>query len=639
MPIPDVECTFEPGLSFEPTLMWAWTGSVDHPDFKHVAVTPAVIDINGDGASDVLVSAFDYTPGWPDRGGILCALSGVGDCEGGPEELWCTSPDDPRVSFAAPVAVGDLDGDGELTIVAPASRLGPRGNVYGIDGYDSSGSRLPLFGTDLNGDPVDMLVAVGAPAIADLDGDGAAEVFVGYTVFDSDGRLLWHQDGALGNHTFGPLTVAVDLDGDDSMEIVGGNMAYHADGSPAWDPSADARTLPDGWPAVADFNGDGEPELAVVTAISAGSAMLRIFDREGNLFSSVQGSLAGRGGPPTVADVNGDGTPDVAVAGQNALTVFGVGPAPDHELSIIWQVESRDYSSNFTGSSVFDFDGDGNVEVVYGDECFARVYDHQGNVRFEVPNTSCTATEYPVVADLNADGKAEFVVVANNMLGLGGGCAPYVQACIDNFSGYQPNNGVRVYRDANDNWVSTRAIWNQHSYHVTNVCDGRDDVCPSGSNELGRIPALEEPSWAFPAGEPLNRYRANARLEGLFNAPDLVPLAARADLSGCPYAMILRAQVTNLGAIGVPAGIPVAFYQLEPGPRTLIDVRHTTTVLLPGASQPLSVDWSVPPELATAEVTFEVVVDDDGSGAGMANECDETNNAAEFTGACAAVPQ
>jgi hypothetical protein len=50
---------------------------------------------------------------------------------------------------------------------------------------------------------------------------------------------------------------------------------------------------------------------------------------------------------------------------------------------IAWSRSTQDLSSNVTGSSIFDFEADGRSEVVYGDECFVRVYDGQsGDVLF-----------------------------------------------------------------------------------------------------------------------------------------------------------------------------------------------------------------------------------------------------------------
>ena len=55
-----------------------------------------------------------------------------------------------------------------------------------------------------------------------------------------------------------------------------------------------------------------------------------------------------------------------------------------------WSRTSQDYSSNVTGSSVFDFEADGSSEVIYADECFVRVYNGKtGEVSF--PNTTLHA--------------------------------------------------------------------------------------------------------------------------------------------------------------------------------------------------------------------------------------------------------
>jgi hypothetical protein len=269
------------------------------------------------------------------------------------------------------------------------------------------------------------------------------------------------------------------------------------------------------------------------------------------------------------------------------------------------------------------------------------VYDGPGDgkgattVRFEVPNTSCTGVEYPIVADVTGDGKAEFVVVANDFSGTASACAPYVDACVTAFPGYVPTHGVSVYRDKKDNWVATRAIWNQHSYHVTNVCDGVDQACQPAENTVGRTPAAEKGSWNFPVGTPLNSYRVNAKLQGVLSAPDLVPTDPHADLSGCPSILKLVVTVTNLGAVGVPPGIPVAFYLVDP--KTLLDVEHTKSVLLPGGSETVSYTWTIPANQQGTALKIEFVVDDDGKGNGMVNECNETNNAVQITPKCAQV--
>jgi hypothetical protein len=56
---------------------------------------------------------------------------------------------------------------------------------------------------------------------------------------------------------------------------------------------------------------------------------------------------------------------------------------------------------------------------------------------------------------------------------------------------------LQVIRDVQDRWIPARRIWNQHTYHVTNV---RED---------GTIPAVEPRNW-----EHLNTFRTQAQIDG-----------------------------------------------------------------------------------------------------------------------------
>ena len=116
---------------------------------------------------------------------------------------------------------------------------------------------------------------------------------------------------------------------------------------------------------------------------------------------------------------------------------------------------------------------------MYADETNLYIFDGSGSPLLTVPRSSGTIIEYPVVADVDNDGSAEIVVVSN-----------------ESFVGNQTAPLVQVIRDVDDRWIQARRIWNQHTYHVTNV---RED---------GTIPQMEPPSW-----ELLNTYRTNAQIE------------------------------------------------------------------------------------------------------------------------------
>jgi hypothetical protein len=86
-----------------------------------------------------------------------------------------------------------------------------------------------------------------------------------------------------------------------------------------------------------------------------------------------------------------------------------------------------------------------------------------------------------VVADVDNDGSAEVIVVSNDHA----------------WNNAEPSPTVQVIRDVEDRWIQARRIWNQHTYHVTNV---RED---------GTIPQHEPKHWL-----ELNTFRTQAQIEG-----------------------------------------------------------------------------------------------------------------------------
>jgi hypothetical protein len=322
-----------------------------------------------------------------------------------------------------------------------------------------------------------------------------------------------------------------------------------------------------------------------------------------------------------VADFDGDGRPEVGVAGASAYAVYdfnrtgeeivqpmGFPPPGPGDVYIRWFAVTQDQSSNVTGSSVFDFQGDGTAEVLYQDECYARVFDGStGAVLIELENSTPTIHEYPIVADVDGDGNSEFVIVA-------GDSNPELCMAIP---GYTTRRGVFVYGDANDQWVRTRQVWTQHTYHVTNATGA------------ALTPDAEDTNWTQ-AG--LNNFRQNSQGEGIFNAADLAVDIAVGTQTCLDEMFEIYVTVRNNGSLGVPAGVSVSLWEGTDATGELQGTQMTNDALLPGGFEQFI--WLVPAPAEEAKNYF-AAVDGAEDGVGFVAECDESNNtAATETVAC-----
>jgi len=444
-------------------VQWTWTT----PPAVYLSgshVLPLVgnfTDDNNDGAidlcdtPDVLVTV--HTGDVSTLGGALVLLAG----DTGKEELVFEGSVSPDVS----PAFGDIDGDGLPEVVAAEYGLG-RLLAFEHDG------NLKWAG-DLGGWNEVTNSFCTAISLYDLDGDGTVEILAGFEVFDATGKRLFGVPGngkEFAGQYYCPTPTAADLDGDGTLEVLFGNSAYRHDGTLLWTVPG-----PPGHPHVANFDADPDPEILLTTADG-----ITLIEADGTVvFGPVRptGAEAGAncwGKPGAVHDFDGDGATDAALGSCTDYTVYGIAKSPSPK----WSADVSDLSGLATGTA-FDFLGDGVADAIYADE--GRIYVYEGKtgaVELTAPRISGTLIEYPVVADVDADGSAEIVVVSNYPDG-------------------ETGPTVTVLRDANDRWIPARRIWNQHAYHVTNV---RED---------GTIPAAPKKSWLG-----LNTFRTNSQVEG-----------------------------------------------------------------------------------------------------------------------------
>lgn len=646
------ECVYVPPVGvFNPTEAWAWTGSPVSPEYDQVMMMPAVANLSDDNGDQVIdredtpdVVFVTFKLNQYNADGVLRVISGAD----GTEHWSSSAVNSPFFVQGGTIpALADIDADGVVEILIGG---GP-GIGHGLYAIEHDGTvkwhqpGVPNLGSR-------------GPAVANLDGAGAPEIMTPGHVLSATGDIICALP------TTGLLPFAVDMDGDGQLEVVHGSTLYRMTNGAATDGTGCEQIQTGSWggyTAVANLDDEPTPEIVEV---AAGAVVLRDADgtekwrfpipldpariesiygitdcaaplpQEGLACTSSaqcgsplgicsngtcrrQSACAPGGGPPTVADFDGDGRADIAVAARWFYFVF------KQDGTVLWAHPTKDYSSAVTGSSVFDFEGDGKAEVVYNDELFLRVYSGAGKgvdednngfndpeILVEIPNSSGTLLEYPLIVDVNNDGNAEIVVAANNYSTQG-----------------STTKGIRVFADASDNWVGTRRIWNQHAYHVTNV------------DEDGQIPMTPLNNWEEPG---LNNFRQNVQGDGLFNAPNLLPANLAVDADNCATGGItISFEIKNDGALGVRAGsVTASIYVKRAGQNEeFLQTVTNTRNLAPGAAEAFNVMWTPPNDWVNQRFDVRVVVDENSQGEQNHNECREDDNEATVLQTLCSVPQ
>ena len=591
-----------------------WPAPGMTPLARDVVMTPLVIDLDLDGEPEIVFAPQSGIG--PSR---LVAIRGK-DCG----QIYDVSA---GIQGFSQLAAADLDGDKRPEIVGLLAS-GTTGSGHQVAIFEGLTGRKLAQSTDsflMSGASFDC----SAPAIADIDGDGKPEIAVGAMVARWDkaaGKInvAWNHTAA--GATWGTATLINDFDGDGVLEVCSGNRIYDGVTGADKTPSVMSVLGAGGYGAVGDFNKDTFPDLVFVQSTN-GDQKVAVIDVKNNKFLMDPLSIPGGwGGSPTVADFDGDGTPDFGTAAPRYYYVFSLDclrtPKPakcrGSLPGVLWASEIKDVSSGGTASSVFDFNGDGRAEVIYRDECWLRVYNGpDGKTVFARPITSGTALEMPIVADVDNDGRADVVVPSDSIQGDG--------YCADQNPEHQtglPHGGVTqgifVLKDPMNRWMPSRPLWNEHTYHITNI---KDD---------GTIPASESPNW-----RRYNNYRQN--VQGKIVIP-----VAQSDATGrgtppmdqtdCSKQWKLQAQVCNRGAADIATMMPATFYGKDPrmDPNAALCTAYTIAPIAPGRCAIVSCEWMSPPPSGSVDVWLRV--NDDGKGGRPQTQCKNDNDLAFLPG-------
>lgn len=356
-------------------------------------------DLTGDGVPELVTVATDYR----NHGGSFIVIDGANRAMN-KQIFFGKKYGTPDVSFG--YACGPL--------AISHNRM-----IYAVTGTSELKS-LTAYKVGSRVDDIEQVAMVllehnfyGNPRIADFNGDGREEVYVGNEVFDAltltpigsggDANIGQHyqHDGAM----FMMGCAADVLPENPGLELVCGNQIFSVSASGV----TLIRTIGnkhEGSSQVADFDADGTPEILVRT--SMGRLSLYSVKENKEIFRDAYIMT----GYPAIGDIDGDSIPEiVGLISSSRMVAYKYDPQHSR-LVTIWEMPHSDRSAQ-TSMTLFDFNGDGKCEIVYRDETSLRIIDGSGSKPVTVANmmvSSATKSEYPVVADIDGDNEAEIVI-------------------------------------------------------------------------------------------------------------------------------------------------------------------------------------------------------------------------------------
>ena len=449
-----------------PTLKWQHGGCYSSWCETGWYSSPAVADLDGDGAPEIMAAAYSLwalngedgsiqwlvdTPGgrvWP--GVIVADLDDDGDIEVviGQGDGFLTVYDrhgnvvwsqQPVGSELRGLSTFDLDGDNTLELIATAA-MGDRTNTWV---YEHTGALRPGWPQLTNDSGYAWGVFNDNAAVGDIDGDSLAEIVVPSDVhyinaYENNGvqinahtmygNIGWGKVGVHVDHEVDlrgyahcgeehrpnfaqtPATMS-DVNGDGQMEVVVTGNVYNCGTSPY----TSLYEMPFIFTADRSrWSDDGYDWVAI--PLPDGSAGPLSED-----YHVIESAMAN----PVLADLDGDGYQEILYASYDGrLHAYWLDKQEHHNWP--FAVHATGPGIRFASEpAVADLDSDGRAEVIFaswpekssGDRGKLHVLDHQGNLLHEVslpaPYGGATwngALAAPTLANVDADADLEVVL-------------------------------------------------------------------------------------------------------------------------------------------------------------------------------------------------------------------------------------
>ena len=358
-------------------------------------------DINNDGADEI----------------ILCHNEEINVIDGQGHVLWTQALAGGMGQY--PAAVGDINNDGMLEIVALTAYGNARG---GINVFDASGNVLlatvtnnnPLIcapvladlnndgeleiifngrgkasasisagihvwnlqGEELDGFPFEMPSTPSfTPTLADIDGDGFLEIFTATTsvlyCISHTGQELYTVDGQEAYKYSYQSPLVVDFEGEGNWSLVG---ACHGDNPNHYVRDALTGEYRSGWPKPvtswtysAPTVAKNNDRYAIFMGMSGEGNVFYQYDPDGNIAPGFPLNLtSGIEGFVSIADIDGDGENEI-------ITDFNLMDGGEGFIRA-WEMDGTEVTNGFplrpqgltymNGANFGDIDGDGQLEIV-----------------------------------------------------------------------------------------------------------------------------------------------------------------------------------------------------------------------------------------------------------------------------------
>ena len=585
--------------------------------------TPIIGDIDGDCIPDIV------TLGWVDF--LESNIKVINNVTG--ETMYTFN----EPNYYSVPAVGDVDKDGFNEIFVVFSSAWGEMSLMRIDFDPVSKELFKTWETPFKTTNQTSQIF---PGIADFDFNGTPEIYAGNTIFDSQSGLELVNGGEnnIGEIFFRASTIAADVLKAveclhcEGLELIAGSQVYTVYIASYTDASLNRMHVEkeiflnsnkkrDGGTSLVDFDRDGDLDVVVATGITSDELLIiwdirteRLLGRVTKPFmSNLIPNFVDWISKPAIGNIDDDIWPEIIVHTSRTIVIFddyveGGGPNWGTNNASIKSLSPSGDDTAIAGITLFDFNNDQVSEIVFRGEEELKIYNQDLETLSRIQCESGTASEYPVIADINLDGHAEIICSCDER----------------DDTGFLMVGKLVTFQSENNSWSNTRKIWNQYSYFGVNV------------NDNGTIPVQQQNPHIIGDSVIMNAFLQQQNIKTNQPLPDAELISNEIYCSN--DSLFVKSVICNYGDSSLDAVTPVTLYDGDP------------TNSNPNLLKTYFISREIPADICDTfklylDGSFNqnifVVVNDDGNSplpydpsinfpAGHSKECNYINNISQF---------